>query len=114
MSESETLARVRVAVSALGARLFRRHVGLFYAEDGTPVRIGTPGEVDLQGWVPVRITPIMVGAVVPVYCALEVKSLTGRITKQQTAFLLAVRKAGGIGAVVRTEQDAITALGGLG
>ncbi len=44
--------------------------------------------------------------------ALEVKSKAGRATATQSAFLAAVATGGGIGAVVRSWEDAKTALFG--
>ena len=107
MSESAILLRIRLAVSALGCRLFRFLVGLYYTRNGHPIKIGTPGISDLVGWMPVTITPVMVGKTVPLFCAIEVKSETGRLRKEQTAFLAAVQRAGGIAFVARSAEEAV-------
>jgi hypothetical protein len=44
------------------------------------------------------------------FVALEVKSPTGRATKEQTAFLEHITQAGGCGGVVRSVEDAHTVL----
>jgi hypothetical protein len=59
------------------------------------------GSSDLIGWYGPR------------FVALEVKSSTGSLTPAQSAFLEAVRKAGGIGACVRSVEEARVALGAL-
>jgi len=110
VSETELLRRVQVAVSVLGARLFRNHVGLFYTRTGVPVKIGTVGTADLLGWVTITVTPALVGKKLAIFLALEAKSPTGRVTAAQSVFLETVRRAGGIGAVVRSEDDAAQAL----
>lgn len=46
------------------------------------------------------------------YFALEVKSATGRATREQREFLAAVREVGGIGATVRSFEDVRSVLFG--
>lgn len=46
------------------------------------------------------------------YFALEVKSATGRATREQREFLAAVREVGGIGATVRSFEDVKSVLFG--
>lgn len=107
MSESVLLRRVQVALAALHVRLFRNNVGRLQARDGRYVTYGLcPGSSDLIGWTPVTITHSMVGHTVPLFTAIEVKSPLGRLTSEQSRFLETVRRAGGIGAVVRSEAEA--------
>jgi hypothetical protein len=47
----------------------------------------------------------MVGQHVAVFCAVEVKTGSGRTTAEQDQFLQAVRDAGGIGVVMRDESQ---------
>jgi hypothetical protein len=52
----------------------------------------------------------MVGQRLAVFAAIEVKSVTGRPTPEQTAFLAAVRDAGGVACIARSVEDAQRAL----
>lgn len=114
-SEAVLLARIRLAASAAGARLFRNNVGVLRDARGRHVRYGLcPGSADLIGWVPYRILPEHVGQTVARFTAVEVKAATGRATPAQTAFLAAVRRAGGVAFVARSEEDAVSLLGGVG
>lgn len=44
------------------------------------------------------------------FVALEVKSETGRVTKEQTMFITLVRAMGGVGEVVRSVEEAMAAV----
>jgi len=46
------------------------------------------------------------------FLAVEVKTATGRATKEQLAFIEAVRAAGGIAGIARNEQDALALISG--
>lgn len=50
ISHSDACRRAQLAASEMGARLFRREVGLFTDLRGNPRKIGIEGEADLQGW----------------------------------------------------------------
>jgi hypothetical protein len=52
----------------------------------------------------------MVGQKVAIFTALEVKTPTGKVSPQQQKFIDMVRKHGGIGAVVRSIDDATNLL----
>lgn len=83
-----------------GIRLFRNNSGMFPKAGGGMVRTGLcPGASDLIGWKNGR------------FVALECKSARGRATVEQQAFITAVIAAGGIGAVVRSVEEARVALG---
>jgi hypothetical protein len=45
------------------------------------------------------------------FCALEVKAPRGKATEKQAAFLARVRELGGFGAVVRSVDEALAAVG---
>ncbi|WP_287028302.1 VRR-NUC domain-containing protein [Herbaspirillum sp.] len=45
------------------------------------------------------------------FLAVEVKTKTGRVTQEQQNFIVAVNRAGGIGFVARSADDALTQLG---
>ncbi|MEM7046052.1 MAG: VRR-NUC domain-containing protein [Pseudomonadota bacterium] len=91
------------------ARVFRNNVGVATYPGGERVRYGLcPGSSDLIGWMPVTITPEMVGKTVAVFLAVEVKGPRGRLSGAQENFLERVKKAGGIGRCVggETKVDA--------
>jgi len=106
MTESRLVARLRVELSMLGARIFRNNVGMAIDRKGHTIRFGLcAGSSDLIGWVPVTITREMVGREVAVFTALECKSRTGRASTRQKNFLAAVRAAGGIAVLARSVED---------
>lgn len=83
--------------------------------DARPFSTGLPkGFSDLFGLVSVTITPEMVGQRFARFFALEVKTDKGRATTDQTNFLEAVRKQGGLSAVVRSAEDAQAIIQGAG
>lgn len=59
---------------------------------------------DLGGWVPVEITPDMIGSTVAICAQVEVKKNTGT-SDEQDAWIEAVNKAGGRAGVARSEAD---------
>lgn len=118
-SEATLLNRVMLAVTNVGARIFRNQVGLGW--QGRVSRFTTvkqitvhPGDVlvrdaralksglcngasDLIGWKSIEITPAMAGKRIAVFVAIETKSDTGKLTDEQENFLIQVLSAGGIG-----------------
>ncbi|HUU97270.1 MAG TPA: hypothetical protein VM487_16150 [Phycisphaerae bacterium] len=78
-------------VSLKNARFL--HFGLLFGKGG--------GESDLIGWRTLRITPEMIGTRVAQFVAAELKTPNVRTTTEQRNFLAQVRKAGGLGLVVR-------------
>jgi len=113
MKETSIQKRIMLAVSNAGCSIFRNNSGVHKTEDGRFIRygVGSPGGSDLIGWKSVTITPDMVGKKVAVFTAIEVKTPTGRITQEQQNFIVAVNRAGGIGFVARSADDALTQLG---
>ena len=132
-SEKDTQSRILLACGRGDTRLFRQNVGQGWqgtrdliAENrikamggGDVVVLRNPrpliaglckGSSDLIGWRTVEVTPDMVGQRLAVFAAIEVKSATGRPTPEQTAFLAAVRDAGGVACVARSVEDAQRAL----
>lgn len=113
MNESSIMKQIQVALARIGARLFRNNVGLFELKDGRRIRTGLAvGSSDLIGFHPVEITPAMVGRRVAVFAAVEVKSGTGRLRPDQASFIAAVRAAGGIAFVARSEDEALRMMEG--
>jgi hypothetical protein len=107
MTEGELLPRLLIEGSKIGLRIFRNQTGKYELKDGRWLSSGLcEGSSDLIGYVPVTITPAMVGRRVAVFVAVEAKGTTGRTTKaraeKQTLFLDVVRAAGAFGAQVRS------------
>jgi hypothetical protein len=69
------------------------------------------GSSDLIGYRSFLVGPEHVGQRVARFAAVEVKSATGRPSKEQTAFLNHVEGAGGVAGVTRSVEDAETLLG---
>lgn len=93
-------------------KVLRRHGQTVTLSDARTFSTGLPrGFSDLFGITPVVITPEMVGTTVGVFTALEVKSPTGKVSKEQSQFIQAVRKNGGIAGVVRSVDDLSSLIG---
>ena len=89
-------------------RIFRNNVGMING-----VQFGLcVGSSDLIGFQSVTVTPEMVGQKIAVFTAIEVKTETGKVSEQQTKFIEMVRKFGGIGAIVRSVDDALNVCNG--
>lgn len=87
-------------------RMFRNNVGMING-----VQFGLcVGSSDLIGFQSVTVTPEMVGQKIAVFTAIEVKTPKGKPTPAQTKFIEIVRKFGGIGAIVRSVDDAVELL----
>lgn len=112
MKEIEILRAIQLDLgSRADIRLFRNNVGVLQDKNGQYVQYGLcPGSADLIGWKSVEITPQMIGERVAVFTAIEVKSLTGKLSTAQRNFLAAVGLAGGIGEVASSIEDACQAL----
>lgn len=131
MTEAELLKRLMLAISGIGSRVFRNHVGFawhgtgeaFFARWNTTVDL-KPGDVvlrqarrvqsglcvgshDLVGWTPHTITAEDVGRTVAIFTSVEAKSEHGRLSEEQVNFMRAVRANGGIAVEARTVEHAI-------
>ena len=117
-NEAAVSADIQLALGRGPVRLLRNNVGALQAPGGRLVRYGlgqsgatrVVGSSDLIGWHSITITPDMVGQTVAVFAAVEVKD-RGRATKEQEAFISAVRAAGGLAGVARSVDDARAILG---
>ena len=118
MANAETTLQQQIRL-ALGThpqtRLFRNQVGsLPDPRTGRLVTFGLArGSADLIGWRTITVTADMVGQQVAVFTSIEVKTPTGRVRPDQTAWMGAVQAAGGIAGVARSVDDAITILANL-
>lgn len=92
---------IMLALSSQGHFVARANVGLFFTQDGRPVRTGLPpGFSDLFGH--------RAGDCRAFY--LEVKTPTGRVRPEQQRFIAAMRERGAIAGVVRSVEEAVEAL----
>ena len=80
-----------------------------------PFSTGLPvGFPDLFGFVPVTITPDMVGQEIAVFAAVEVKQKTGRVSAKQRDMMAFLQKLGARAGVARSVDDAARILSGEG
>jgi hypothetical protein len=100
VSESQILADIRVALGDIPDAVFwRNNTGAAELASGHHRHFGlTKGSADLIGVVAGR------------FCALEVKTRSGRPTEEQIRFLALVRSKGGFAGVVRSAEDARAAI----
>lgn len=98
-SESKLYGAIRLKASALGGRLYRNNVGLFYTKTGELTRCGlAEGSSDLIGWMTYDGRAI--------FAAVEVKrSASVKAKKSQQLFIAAVRRSGGFACVVSSVDE---------
>lgn len=107
MSETKLVREIQGELSKGDVRLFRNNTGRMQSEDGRWVQFGLcPGSSDLIGWRSVVVTTEMVGKKIAVFTALEVKSSTGSLTREQFFFLSTVKNMGGYADMVRSLSSA--------
>lgn len=123
--ETALMKELQIAASQMGARLFRQNTGQGWIgkarkitkpdwvqvkpgdvviSGARPFHAGFTGLSDLGGWVPVVITPEMVGSTVAVYAQVEVKD-GARATGEQDRWIEAVRRSGGLAGIARNISD---------
>jgi len=105
-SESSTQRAIRAKLGAMRIPMFRYQVGRFLTPEGAFVHIGEKGVSDLIGMTPYVVKQEDVGRTIAVFTALEVKTTKGRLREEQAPFLRMVNSMGGLGAVVRSPEDA--------
>ena len=115
--ESDLQAQIRLALGrdARHCRMFRNNRGVFWAgkvvhRDRDTVTLKRPRQVeaglvngasDLIGWSTITVTAGMIGQRNAMFAAAEVKTKTGRVSKDQARFIDNIVAAGGLAAVVR-------------
>lgn len=125
-NSNELTKQVMLAASHMGARLFRRNVGMGWIGRSTtitktqvvtlrpgdvvvhqarPFHNGTPGQSDTWGWRPVTVTADMVGQVIAQHVEVEIKAGKDRESPEQKSWREAVNKAGGRAGIVRGLGD---------
>jgi hypothetical protein len=112
VSEAAIQQQIRLALSRAGSVMHRNNVGAYRDDQGRVIRygVGNPGGSDLIGWTPMLITHEMVGGMLGVFTAIEVKAPRGRPTEAQLNFLRQVQLGGGIAGIARSTQDALALL----
>jgi hypothetical protein len=112
VSEAAIQQQIRLALSRAGSVMHRNNVGAYRDDQGRVIRygVGNPGGSDLIGWTPMLITHEMVGGMLGVFTAIEVKAPKGRPTEAQLNFIRQVQLGGGIAGIARSTQDALALL----
>jgi len=112
VSEAAIQQQIRLALSRAGSVMHRNNVGAYRDDQGRVIRygVGNPGGSDLIGWTPVLITHDMVGGMLGVFTAVEVKAPRGKPTEAQLNFIRQVQLGGGIAGIARSTQDALALL----
>ena len=129
MSEHLTQQQILLAHGSGSVRLWRNNIGVGWAGQATKVTPGNlrsiaaalrPGDVVIRQGRPLH-AGLCVGSSdligyrqvdgLAQFVALEVKSATGRATKEQSQFLEHITAAGGCAGVVRSVGDADLVLG---
>lgn len=105
LKETTLMQRIMLAASKIpGVRLFRNNTGF---DSAAKVKYGLcVGSSDLIGWKTITIEPKHVGQKIAVFVALEVKTESGRPTKDQLNFIDVVDHSGGHAGIVRSDKDA--------
>lgn len=127
-TETPIMHEIHLALGSLpDTRLVRNNVGRAWVPRGKVERMEggvflphgaiydwglQNGSSDLIGITRVVITPEMVGQVVGVFTSIEVKTKTGRTSKEQKNWLGMVSKFGGLGGVARSVVDAMRIIRG--
>jgi len=107
VTEQQIQQQIRLQCSRGPVRLWRNNTGTLRDQHGRPVSFGlAKGSSDLIGYRTVTVTPEMVGTTVAVFCSIEVKTATGRVSAEQRQWLEVVRAAGGCAGVARSVEDA--------
>lgn len=121
MAEVEIMRKIQIAMSTVGARVFRNNVGLGWIgrskkftktetitvhagdvliREARPLHAGlVEGSGDLIGWTEKGK-----------FLSVEVKTESGRLSPEQRAFKDTVNAAGGLAIVARSTEEAINGL----
>ena len=117
MTHSDLLRLIIIAASKRGHRLFVVNTGVSWAGK---IHAKTPEAITLKNYRPLRTGLVRGGSDLigwtssGRFAALEGKVGRDRPSPEQLAFIQAVNLAGGIGAVVRSVDEALGVLGVLG
>jgi hypothetical protein len=106
-SEADVSPQVVQALEASGCILHRNNIGVAkFGPHWVRYGVGGKGGSDHIGFLPVRVTPAMVGQLVAVFVAPEVKRPRGgAYSREQIIFRNAVVAAGGIAGFCHNWED---------
>ena len=121
MRESAVTSHIRLEAAHRGIELWRNNSGGFYDESGRFIRFGLGSFLpqheckssDYIGITPILVTPEMVGKVLGVFTAIEIKESGWVFNKNdkralaQKKFIDIVKKAGGIAGFAASKEDFI-------
>ncbi len=98
MKEGDLHRLIMISLSENGCMVFRNNTGSYKSESGVFIRYGLcVGSADIIG----------IHKATGRFIAIEVKTETGRATKEQLNFIEQVRAAKGIAGIARSVQDAL-------
>jgi hypothetical protein len=108
VKESEIQTDIRIELGTLeDVRLFRNNCGVLIDARGERVAYGLcKGSADLIGFRTIQVTPEMVGTLLAVFAAIEVKAPGKRASYAQARFLSMVNDAGGLAGVATSVDEA--------
>jgi hypothetical protein len=88
--------------------LYRNRRGMVQLSTGAmmPIGLGPNGTGDVVGYSLVRVSPAMVGKVLPIYTELEGKTDAGRLAPHQVTRIEELRDINAIAGCVRSQDDA--------
>lgn len=96
--ETALMNSMMLALSQADFMVFRNNCGAWKDPNGRVIRYGVGGKGG---------SDLLVIGKDGVFCAIEVKTATGRIRPEQLTFIAAVQKAGGRAGVARSTQEAL-------
>lgn len=108
VSESDVSPQITQTLKASGVQLYRNNIGKAkFGSRWVAYGVGGVGGSDHIGYLPVRITPAMVGHIIAVFVGAEAKRpIGGEYTDKQKDFLRSIKSAGGIAGFARSWQEA--------
>lgn len=97
--KEETVLQNKIIVELCkkGCKVHRTNSGLFYTPNGEKIRIGFPGQSDLQGHRNKDGKCFYI----------EIKTPTGKVKQEQEKFLQAMRDSNALSGVARSVEDAV-------
>jgi len=132
-SANELTKQILLMASRIGARLYRRNVGMGWIgqsvvikkremvmlapgdvliRNARPFHNGEAGQFDTWGWKPVTITADMVGTTIAQHVEIEIKFGKDRMSSEQEKWGSFCAKNGVRAGVARTVEDAVGIIGG--
>lgn len=121
MSESKIMKDIQLKWSENGWRLWRNNVALGWVGKPTKLQSGDVllsnprplhsglcvGSSDLIGFKPLTIKPEHLGKTLAVFAAIECKSKSGRISREQQYYLDMVSSCGGHARLARSYEESL-------